>query len=61
MNCKIKDKSNKLTLSALGRSIIAPGILSIKHGGLLSDEDKASRSRNRIHEADFKVKKMDRL
>ena len=42
---QIKDKSNKLTLSALGRSIIAPGILSIKHGGLLSDEEKASRSR----------------
>lgn len=42
---QIKDKSNKLTLSALGRSIIAPGILSIKHGGLLSDNDKASRSR----------------
>lgn len=42
---QIKDNSNKLTLSALGRSIIAPGILSIKHGGLLSDEDKASRSR----------------
>lgn len=42
---QIKDKSNKLTLSALGRSIIAPGILSVKHGGLLSDEDKASRSR----------------
>lgn len=42
---QIKDKSNKLTLSALGRSIIAPGILSIKHGGLLSDEERASRSR----------------
>ena len=42
---QIKDKSNKLTLSALGRSIIAPGILSIKNGGLLSDEEKASRSR----------------
>lgn len=42
---QIKDQSNKLTLSALGRSIMAPGILSIKHGGLLSDEDKASRSR----------------
>ena len=42
---QIKDKSNKLTLSALGRSIVAPGILSIKHGGLLSDEEKASRSR----------------
>lgn len=45
---QIKDKSNKLTLSALGRSIIAPGILSIKHGGLLSDEEKASRSRKFI-------------
>lgn len=42
---QIKDQSNKLTLSALGRSIVAPGILSIKHGGLLSDNDKASRSR----------------
>lgn len=42
---QIKDQSNKLTLSALGRSIMAPGILSIKHGGLLSDEEKASRSR----------------
>lgn len=42
---QIKDQSNKLTLSALGRSILAPGILSIKHGGLLSDKDKASRSR----------------
>ncbi|MEE6650625.1 phage portal protein [Limosilactobacillus pontis] len=42
---QIKDQSNKLTLSALGRSILAPGILSIKHGGLLSDDDKASRSR----------------
>ena len=45
---QIKDQSNKLTLSALGRSIVAPGILSIKHGGLLSDEDKASRSRKFI-------------
>jgi HK97 family phage portal protein len=42
---QIKDQSNKITLSALGRSIIAPDILPIKHGGLLSDEDKASRSR----------------
>lgn len=42
---QIKDQSNKLTLSALGRSVIAPGILSIKHGGLLSDKEKASRSR----------------
>ena len=42
---QIKDQSNKLTLSALGRSIMAPGILKIQHGGLLSDQDKASRSR----------------
>lgn len=42
---QIKDQSNKLTLSALGRSILAPGVLSIKHGGLLSDAEKASRSR----------------
>ncbi|MCM1235730.1 MAG: phage portal protein [Ruminococcus flavefaciens] len=42
---KIKDQSNKLTLSALARSIVAPGVLSIEHGGLLSDEEKASRSR----------------
>ncbi len=42
---QIKDQSNKLTLSALGRSIIAPGVLTIKHGGLLSDKEKASRSR----------------
>ena len=42
---QIKDQSNKLTLSALGRSIIAPGVLSIKHGVLLSDKEKASRSR----------------
>lgn len=42
---QIKDQSNKLTLSALGRSIMAPGILKIQHGGLLSDADKASRSR----------------
>lgn len=42
---QIKDQSNKLTLSALGRSVIAPGILTIKHGGLINDKMKASRSR----------------
>lgn len=42
---QIKDQSNKLTLGALMRSINAPGILKIQHGGLLSDDDKASRSR----------------
>lgn len=45
---QIKDQSNKLTLSALGRSVIAPGILTVKHGGLLSDKEKASRSRQFI-------------
>lgn len=42
---QIKDHSNKLTLSALARSVMAPGILKITNGGLLSDKDKASRSR----------------
>lgn len=42
---RIKDQSNKLTLGALMRFINAPGILKIQHGGLLSDADKASRSR----------------
>lgn len=43
---QIKDASNDLTLAALARSISAPGVLSIKHGGLLSEKMKASRSRN---------------
>lgn len=42
---QIKEQSNKLTLSALGRSVVAPGILTIKHGGLVNDKMKASRSR----------------
>lgn len=42
---EIKDKSDKLTLSALARSVLAPGILTVKNGGLLSSKDKASRSR----------------
>ncbi|WP_369957350.1 phage portal protein [Levilactobacillus brevis] len=43
---QIKDASNGLTLAALARSISAPGVLSIQHGGLLSEKMKASRSRN---------------
>ena len=43
---QIKDASNDLTLAALARSISAPGVLSIQHGGLLSEKMKASRSRN---------------
>lgn len=42
---QIKDASNGLTLAALARSISAPGVLSIQHGGLLSEKMKASRSR----------------
>jgi len=33
---QIKDASNDLTLADLARSISAPGVLSIQHGGLLS-------------------------
>lgn len=40
----IRDASNKLTLTALGRSIMAPGILTITKGGLLSGKQKAKRS-----------------
>lgn len=40
----IRDSSNRLTLSALGRSIMAPGVLSITKGGLLNAKMKAKRS-----------------
>lgn len=43
---QIKDQSNKLTLSALARSIMAPGVLKIQHGGLLDEKQKAARSRS---------------
>lgn len=42
---QIKDQSNKLTLSALAHSLMAPGILKVQHGGLLSSKEKATRSR----------------
>lgn len=42
---QIKDSSNSLTLAALSRSISAPGVLSMKHGGLLDEKRKAARSR----------------
>ena len=45
---EIKDQSDKLTLSALARSVLAPGILTVKGGGLLTSKDKASRSRKFI-------------
>ena len=41
----IRDSSNRLTLAALGRSIMAPGILSITKGGLLNGKMKAQRSK----------------
>lgn len=41
----IHDASNKLTLTALARSIMAPGILSINKGGLLDNSMKSARSR----------------
>lgn len=40
----IRDSSNRLTLAALGRSIMAPGVLSITKGGLLNAKMKAKRS-----------------
>lgn len=41
----IRDSSNRLTLAALGRSIMAPGILSVTKGGLLNGKMKAQRSK----------------
>jgi len=41
----IRDSSNRLTLTALGRSIMAPGVLSITKGGLLNGKMKAQRSK----------------
>lgn len=41
----IRDSSNRLTLAALGRSIMAPGVLSITKGGLLNGKMKAKRSK----------------
>lgn len=49
---EIKDRSDQLTLSALARSLIAPGILKIKNGGLLSAKDKASRARQFMKQTD---------
>lgn len=40
----IRNSSNRLTLAALGRSIMAPGVLSITKGGLLNAKMKAKRS-----------------
>ena len=48
----IREASNKLTLAALGRSIMAPGILSIKKGGLLNAKERAKRSREFLAQMD---------
>lgn len=45
---KINDSSNRLTLTALAKSIVSPGVLSIGHGGLLGAKEKAARSRQFI-------------
>lgn len=42
---KIKDSSNKLTINALAKSVLTPGILSVKGQGLLNNNLKAARSR----------------
>lgn len=47
----IKDASNRLTKHALEQSIEAPGILSIKGGGLLNWKKKSKRSREFVLQA----------
>ena len=46
----IKKSSNELTLNALGQSIISPGILSIKKGGLLDAKKKSNRSKEFVNQ-----------
>lgn len=41
----IKDANNRLTLTALGQSVQAPGLLKVKNGGLLNAKEKSARSR----------------
>lgn len=42
---EIQDQSNNLTKNALRQAILSPGVLSVTHGGLLSQKEKAARSR----------------
>ncbi|TLQ03642.1 phage portal protein [Pediococcus stilesii] len=49
---QIKKASNRLTLDALRKAIISPGILKITHGGLLNAKDKASRSKKFMSQVD---------
>lgn len=46
----IQEQSNSLTLNALNRAILSPGVLKIQKGGLLNDKQKASRSRQFINQ-----------
>ena len=48
----IRDASNHLTLTALGRSIMAPGILSVTKGGLLNAKQKAEHSKKFMQQMD---------
>lgn len=41
---QIKKSSDKLTITALDKSVLAPGVLNIKGGGLLNAKLKAKRS-----------------
>lgn len=41
---QIKASSNSLTISALGHAITPNGVLTVQHGGLLSDKDKVALS-----------------
>lgn len=50
---KIKKSSNRLTLSALDRSIASPGVLSIEHGGLLNWKQKADHSRQFMKQVNY--------
>ena len=42
---KIKDSSNKLTINALAKSVLTPGILEVDGGGLLNAKQKSALSR----------------
>lgn len=48
----IKEASNRLTLNSLNKSVEAPGILTIKGGGLLNWKKKAARSREFMKQVD---------
>lgn len=43
---KIQKASDRLTINSLKSSLNVPGVLTVKGGGLLSDKDKAARSRS---------------